>query len=379
MLQKNNLTKTKLYFGEGCRYEIIKLLKKCKKSNILLITSERSLKTSFIKEFIEEIQQISNLFFWTNIKTNPRSEDIEKCCKENFSKKISHIIGIGGGSIMDTAKAIAIGLEETDSIEQIIYEKKKLKERRNKLMLAPTTSGTGSELSYGSILTLPSGEKIGLRGKEVAADFAFVDPYLSFSMPQEVIKVSGFDAMTHAIETWISNAATKETEEHSKSAIKSIFINLPKIINNHSDFTARKNVCYSSMMMGFNLSISSTCMPHRLQYPIGASTNSSHGDGLAILYNSWLEHLLKISPEKVSECSKWLGIGKNSKNKAKVFVTAIKEFKKDIGMNPTVNSLGIELEEAKKFTSRVTGNLSLDPSYRDHRDIEKIYKDSLGF
>ena len=349
MLIPNSLTNTKIYFGEGSRYKTIQLIEKQKHKNVLLVTSKRSLNTEPILELVNKIQKISNLYIWTEVRSNPRSNDVEKCSKKFKSKNISNVIGIGGGSVMDMAKAITIRLEESSSLEKIISEKKVLKKRENTLMLLPTTSGTGSELSYGSILTIDStGEKIGLRGAEVAADFALVDPILSLSMPLKISMISGFDALTHAIETWVSNAASKETKNNSREAIINILENLPKIFLNQSDFKAREKICYSSMMMGLNLAISSTCLPHRLQYPIGASTDSSHGEGLAILYDAWLDHLLEVSPDKISECADWLESKSRLKNKAAYFVSAIKEFKRNIDVNPTVNSLGIDLEEAKK-------------------------------
>ena len=379
MLIQNNLTNTKIHFGEDCRYKIIDLVEVQKQKNVLLIASERSTKNEYIFDLIEKIQKISNLYIWTKVKSNPRTKDVEKCFTEFKSKKISHIVGIGGGSVMDLAKAVAIRLGESDSLDRKILEKRAIKKRVNKLILLPTTSGTGSELSYGSILTLDSTkEKIGLRGEEVAADFALVDPCLSYSMPLKISMISGFDALTHAIETWVSKAATNEIKNNSKRAIKNIFENLPKIFLNQSDFIAREKMCYSSMVMGLNLAISSTCLPHRLQYPIGASTDSAHGEGLAILYNSWMDHLLEVSPEKISECANWINSNIKKINKADFFVSAVKEFKENIGMNPTVNSLGIDLNVAKEFPSMVSGDLSLDPSFRNYKDVEKIYIESLG-
>ena len=375
-------TPTRSRFGTGARHQILDLFQETGSDSILVIASARTLQQETIKELIATLQTKGPVLFWDSIKPNPRTNDIDECQQRFADHKITHIVGIGGGSALDQAKAIAMALHCQMSIESL-RGMKALPKRDNQLLLLPTTSGTGAELSFGAILTdTESGKKFGLRGENLAADAAIIDPELTWSVPKDISMVTGFDILTHGLETWISSAATPYTRDLSRGAIERVFTYLPQLFDDETNKTAREELAYASMIMGINLALSTTCLPHRLQYPIGAATDSAHAAGLAAIYPAWLDQLQKPAEQKLATCFDWVAPDEDRRNqldpkhKAAHFSDAIQILMKRIQLTPSLKELGVTAKMLDDFTNQVDGRLDTDPSYHDHKGLEAIYRQS---
>lgn len=124
---------------------------------------------------------------------------------------------------------------------------------------------------------------------------------LTWSMPEKLTMETGFDALAHAIESYLSRKANLHSEQLSLQAIRLIGANLPKLKQDLSDREAREKMSYASMLMGMNLYNVGNCLPHRMQYPIGAATGTSHAMGLAALYPAWIKAEYKVYQGKVMD------------------------------------------------------------------------------
>jgi alcohol dehydrogenase class IV len=307
------------------------------------------------------------------VQPNPRTTDVDDCLETYVDAGITHVVGVGGGSALDQAKATAMALSCLEPVQQLLAHKS-LPKRANTLILIPTTSGTGAELSYGAILTNPvTGEKLGLRGENNAADHALVDPELTWALPVRLSMVTGFDVMTHALETWLSTAATPYTKDLSRGAIMRTFKWLPILHEDPSNRDARREMSYASMIMGINLALSTTCLPHRLQYPIGAATDTAHAAGLAAIYPAWLDHVVSHAKEKLDECATWVGA-----KSAGDFVQQVKDLLVRIGLTSSLRDLGVDAEMVACFPNQVSGRLDTDPSYRSREDLAAIYNQAFS-
>jgi alcohol dehydrogenase class IV len=376
-------TSTEILFGEGSKSQIFKIINKSDVTNILVVLSATSLLRKEIVFLINSLKKNYSIIIFNKVEPNPRSQDIDECLNIIGTKKISHIVGIGGGSAMDQAKAIAMCLSLKKNIYEAFNIKEQLPKRNNKLILLPTTSGTGAELSFGSILTdIKKTKKIGLRGKNLASDFAIIDPELTYSLSEKNTMITGFDVLTHALETYISKDSNFYIEQNSSTALKKVFEWLPVLKLDPKNTKARKEMSFASMLMGINLALSSTCLPHRMQYPIGAITDTPHALGLAAIYPSWLNHLLPFCPHKLSVCSNWINI-KNSKNSdlsnAKAFIQNVNSLIGQIGLDINLVDIGLNKKDISKLVHDVNGDLNKDPSFIDQKDLEKIYMNSLTF
>ncbi|MNR99279.1 Long-chain primary alcohol dehydrogenase AdhA [compost metagenome] len=370
-------TRSEVIFGEGARHELAPLVAKHASPRVLLIASASALQRADIKALHDALVSVADVKIWDRVTPNPRCSDIDACRQAFAGTAFSHIVGIGGGSAMDQAKATAMALHCQADMADLLTRKSPLPSRANTLILLPTTSGTGAELSYGAILTNDAtGEKLGLRGANNAADHALVDPELTYGLPEKDSMTTGFDALTHAIETWLSSTASPYTKDLSRGAIERVFRWLPVVRRDPGDPEARRQMAYTSMMMGVNLALSTTCMPHRLQYPIGAATDTAHAAGLAAIYPAWLDHVLPFASSRLAECADWIGIavGQDEAERAAAFVAAVKALQRQIDLTPSLADLGVTEDMITHFPPEVSGRLDTDPGYRSPDDIAAIYQ-----
>ena len=375
-------TATQALFGEGSRNELVRLPGIVDGAKVLVLASSSAMCRPRVCKLVHELSEFANVMTWEVVRPNPRIVDIEACREKYQDQGFTHIVGIGGGSTLDQAKATAMALYCNADIKSLLALKTPLPKRSNKLVLLPTTSGTGAEMSFGAILTdCSSGEKLSLRGHNLAADYALVDPELTWGTPVELSMVTGFDILTHALETWVSTAATPYTRDLSRSAIERVFRWLPALYDNADDTIARYELSYASMVMGINLALSTTCLPHRLQYPVGAATDTEHAAGLAAIYPAWLDHVLPYADMKLSECADWIEPVwdlPTTSDRAWAFVQAVKKLLRRINLTPSLQDLGVTCEMIKCFPLEVKGRLDTDPSYRGINDIEVIYNNAFS-
>jgi len=167
------------------------------------------------------------------------------------------------------------------------------------LVAIPTTAGTGSELSKAAIITDESRKiKKGIRGAALYPKVAIVDSVFTESVPYNITMETGFDVLAHGLESYISKSASPYTEMQSEQALRIVGTYLPALAENLQDREAREKMSFASMIMGINLGHASTCLPHRMQYHLGAHTDTSHGAGLEALFGVD-KPLLKIMAEEV--------------------------------------------------------------------------------
>ncbi|MCB1439132.1 MAG: iron-containing alcohol dehydrogenase [Nitratireductor sp.] len=368
-------TATHAQFGEGSRQALAGIVSIHPAPKVLIVASASSLRRAEIAALRTVPETFGPVVVWDRVSPNPRTGDIDDCLATHGDACFTHVIGIGGGSALDQAKATAMALHCNEPVTELL-RRKSMPRRSNCLILIPTTSGTGSELSYGAILTnQATGEKLGLRGATVSADYALVDPELTWGVPIDISMVTGFDVLTHALETWLSLAATPYTRDLSRGAIERVFRWLPVVHGDPTNATARREMAYASMVMGINLALSTTCLPHRLQYPIGAATDTAHAAGLAAIYPAWLDHVLPFALDRLAECADWIGVAHaaDTETRARAFVKAVTDLLVRIELTDSLQDLGVTAEMIARFPAEVSGRLDTDPGYCGREDLAAIY------
>ncbi len=373
---------TSVHFGVGIRNDILPLIRENGWQNVLVIASQRTLDDGVSGSFVQEIASgVKSLIAFTHISPNPRISHIDQCYRQHRDSGIDVILGIGGGSCLDQTKATAMAISNRLDPTEMLASGKTLPKRELPLILMPTTSGTGAEVSWASIITDDATKKKGgVRGKTLAADWTFVDPELTLSMPVDVTMVAGFDVLTHAVETFISKKRNRFTADLSRHAVRAVFLNLPLLNSDLGNLAARSNMAYASMIMGINLALSSTCLPHRLQYPIGSLTDTAHAEGLAALYPAWLRSTEPHATALFAECASWIDphvAELRAQAAASRLVELVDQLLDEIGMRRTLTELGIRPDQAAELTGLVTGNLALDPGDVSPAAIQKIYERSM--
>jgi alcohol dehydrogenase class IV len=337
------------------------------KGNTLILTSKT----------INSVHEIENSFVGENIKVISSVEpelpfSYIKNLFEDIEVTQDNSVAIGGGSVLDLGKALSV-CKNFDELKKLYYNKEDVYTKYSKLYAVPSTFGTGAEMSYGAILYDDEiKQKGGLRNKIIQPNVVIIDSEVYKSAPKKIMAETGFDCLTHAIETYLSSASNKVVKYQSVAAINTVFSHLVPSVLEGSD-TSISKMAIASMMMGVNLAYSSTCLPHRIQYIIGPLTNTSHPQGLIVLYRGWLELIAirKNENTEIQNLLKDLGIT------FETLINNINTLKQNINIDYRLSDFNINESDIDIIAQKVYGNLSNDPFYEDINSIKFILKNSL--
>lgn len=371
---------TTIYFGNNNVEEALKKESTYLAGTIMVVTTGRSLVrfgyVNDLKRILDNLPLVEETLVFDDISANPKLEEIQDAVQWGIEKQVKAVIGFGGGSAIDAAKAVAVGVGTTERLERFLLEGIEPSDQTLPVIAIPTTAGTGSELSKGAILSsLIYQMKGGIRGTAILPKAAIVNPVYTWTVPVGITMETGFDALAHAIESYVAVKANYWSEMISEKVIKTVGENLLLLMNNLDDHQAREAMCYASMIAGINLANVGTCLPHRMQYAIGAKTDTSHGAGIAAVYPSWIQRQYGVNENKVKNIIYWL-TGRKIENGIEARKEMIRFMEKTDTIK-TLSDLGIKKEDIPELIEKVTGNLNNDKLSLQKDIISGIYYDSI--
>jgi alcohol dehydrogenase class IV len=368
---------TRIHFGMGICALALQKEAELLQGEILLVTTGRSLeRLGYVQIVYKELEKIAgkgHVTVFDGISANPKLEEVKKgiVAGRNFAADV--IVGFGGGSAMDAAKAIAVGTGTKIPIEEFLFEDKLPTTATLPIIAIPTTAGTGSELSQGAIITCQKRNvKTGIRGKEILPEVAIVDAAFTLKIPFAITMETGFDVFAHAVESYISKKATSFSEMLSLESIRLVIEALPVLRSNLQDKAAREKMSYASMLMGINLAQVGTALPHRMQYPVGAHTDTSHAAGLLALYPAWVSCAYPYCAEKFNKVAAILSNEKCLGKETAVYCFG--QFIKELGVRKNLLDLGLAKEEIFQLSGEVTGNINNDSAAQKPGIMDEIYR-----
>ncbi|MHA1505596.1 MAG: iron-containing alcohol dehydrogenase [Candidatus Asgardarchaeia archaeon] len=307
----------KIIFGDGAlealsdEISLVRRGYKCGDDGAALIVTDRNLRKVGILEKVEEIVERTGVDYdvFDEIFTEPKIDVVKKILDFMQKGKYELVIGVGGGSSLDVAKIASVMATNPGTIEDYLKYEKQIGREGLPTILIPTTSGSGSEISYAAVVFY-SGIKIILRSPYLIANTAIVDPLLTVSMPPSVTASSGLDAFSHAIETYVSRYSNPLSESLSLKAIELILENLPRAYTHGEDIVARHNMSLASLMaeMAATSGAGGVCLPHAISHCLPEECHLPHGILCAIIQPHFLELALSSLPKyKLTELARILG------------------------------------------------------------------------
>ncbi|MBC7320370.1 iron-containing alcohol dehydrogenase [bacterium] len=272
------VTSSKIIFGRGAFERLAEEVRDIGKK-ALIVTGKRFLKESGLKDRLEEILAL-NKIEWTYFDGIPSDPEVglvdegRLLARENGC---DFVIGIGGGSSIDVAKAIAVLFDKP--LKTIDYiNGAKIGKKGIPCIAIPTTSGTGSEVTKNSVLTDPERRaKRSLRENVVLPDLAIVDPVLTLTLPPNLTVWTGLDALVQAIEAYVSKGSNPLTDPIALQASVLILKNITKAVEDGSNLDAREAMSIGSLMAGIALANARLGAVHGLAHPLGINYNIHHG------------------------------------------------------------------------------------------------------
>jgi len=248
-----------------------------------------------LKPLLAALKQVSMDYVLFSVEDEPDINQIREAVKLALDSSCNMVIGFGGGSALDSAKAIAILMNNPGDILdylEIIGKNQEIKSPHLPLILIPTTSGTGSEVTKNSVLTDTNTQiKVSLRSPMMLADLVFIDPALTVSMPPQITSSTGLDALTQVIEPFVSSYANPITDTFCREGIKRISSSLKKAYQNGNDITAREDMALGSLFGGLALANSKLGAVHGFAGVIGGKFGAPHGFICAAL----LPNVIKVN------------------------------------------------------------------------------------
>ncbi|AGF57892.1 alcohol dehydrogenase class IV [Clostridium saccharoperbutylacetonicum] len=291
---------------------------------------------------------------FNDITGEPTELMIESGVKAYKASNCDFLIAIGGGSPLDSCKAIAAMTKLEGEICD--YMGKVIEGDFPPMVLIPTTAGTGSEATKFTVITDSKRNiKMLLKGEALLPDLAIIDPSFTSTAPKTVTAATGMDALTHAVEAYTSKKASPLTDTFALSAIKRIFKYLPLAYADGEDKEAREEMAIAAYEAGVCINNSSVTIVHGMSRPIGALFHVAHGISNAMLIKECLSYVLDGTYERFGAIGRAIGAAadeKNDKEAAEAFLEKLTELC-SICEIPTLKEYGINKEEFDKVVEKM--------------------------
>ena len=344
------------YFGRGCRVQLVEELEKRNFKNVFLVTDNDLIKCGLVNK-ITDILDSNNINYsvYSDVKPNPTIKNVMdglQKCKE-FNSDV--IVTVGGGSAMDTAKGISILMTNTDRTMQSLNGLSNTKNKGLPIIALPTTAGTASEVTINYVITDEERQI-----KMVCVDpndlpiVAIVDSELMETMPTKLAAATGLDALTHAVEGYITKGANLMSDMFHMEAIKLIFANLENAVNN-KDVDAIEKMSYAQYIAGMGFSNVGLGIVHSMAHQLGAVYDTPHGIANAMLLPIIMKFNGEVCEKKFREILKGLDVDTNGMNKEQViekFVEMIENLSKKVGVTQTIKDYGCTYEDIEMLSKK---------------------------
>ncbi len=358
----------------------------CQKLNVkkaLIVTDPNLVKLGIVDGVKESLRRSGVSFaVFDGVLTEPTLEFVQEGLKAYRENGCDFLLAVGGGSPMDTAKAVAMMVTNAGSIEN--YQGLgKIPQKGRPLIAIPTTAGTGSEVTPFTIITDTKREvKMLIGSPYLMSEVAIVDPRLTLTLPPDITAATGIDALTHAIEAYVSVKAQPMSDVLCLSAIELISGNLRKAWAKGDDIEAREKTMLGALQAGMAFGNASVALVHGMARPIGAYFCVRHGASNAALLGVVMEFSLTGNPARYARIAKAMGEdidGLSDLEAARLGAKAVKKLIKDIKV-PSLKELGVDKAKLEKLAPKMSedaiasGSPGNNPRQATKEEIIELYK-----
>lgn len=375
------LTPAHIINGENALNDAKESIAECGKK-ALIVTDEMMIKLGNVDKVIQLLSDNNQKFVvFANINGEPNDLMIQDGVKVYQENECDFLIAIGGGSPLDSMKAIAM---MNDSLQPIAsYMGKTINKELPKMVAIPTTAGTGSEATMFTIITDTATEvKMLLKGPCLIPDIAIIDPAFSMSAPQSVTSATGIDALCHAIEAYTSKKAQPLSDTFALSAISRILKNLHLAYTQPDNVNARIQMSLAALEAGISFNNSSVTIVHGMSRPIGALFHVPHGLSNAMLLGGCMKFIVDGAYDRFAQIARFTNISDSSSDKeaANAFIEYLIQFLAKLNV-PTMSQFGIDKESYYHFIEKMANDAFISGSPSNTRkeitveDMIQLYKE----
>lgn len=365
-----------IIFGRGMLGQVGACAKRLGGKKVFLVSDQGLFKAGWVDRVLTSFQdeQLGFVYF-DQVRSNPRDYDIEEGAREYLRQGADVIVGLGGGSAMDTAKGVAILVSNGGRIRD--YEGSgKIHRPIPPLVLCPTTCGTGSDVSQFAVINdTTQHRKFTIMSRCVAPDISLTDPDTLRTLPDEYVCTTATDSLSHALEAFFSVASSTLTDVHALKALGYITRSFIRAVRERRP-EDMENLARASLHAGMAFSNSLLGIVHALAHPVGGLYDANHGSVNAVLLPAVLQYDIPVVTEKLPELAWALGhsTGEDKKAAAQQAQETVELLLDASGAPRSLRSLGVKREDFPELAARATKDICLltSPRQADEADLIRI-------
>ncbi len=360
--------KTKVLFGTNALAELPGELERGSIEKLLLVSDPGIEKAGILGKVTDTLREAgAEYHVFNEIEANPTDTAMTRGAEVCSSTGCDAVLGVGGGSPIDAAKVIAMLATNAGPLEQYIGKGADVWENTPlPILTIPTAAGTGAEVSSASMINLETERrKVDIFGSTLTPDTAICDPLLTVGLPPHLTATTGVDALTHAIESYVCNAANPVSDMFTVRAIELIAKNIRVAFSDGTNIEAR-----SAMLLASSLAIigyAGLGCVHSVAQTIGGYYNLPHGLSVSVCLATCSEYNISTVPEKYGQIARILGVdtsGMNGSEAAGSAITAFRQLLVDLEVTDTLASLGVKNADVDMLAKRCMLDGSTPPNPR---------------
>ena len=352
----------KIVFGEGSEKSLAKLLKQNKVKSLLLVYSGDFIKKLGIYDVIRDAVNELDIKFSESgeVVPNPGIELVRKLVEQGKKDEVDFVLAVGGGSSIDTAKAIAIGIPYDGDVWDF-FSKGTVPESVLGIGVIATTASSGSETSNAAILSYGEWKK-GFEDDRIIPKFAIMNPRYTVNLPAYQTYVGIADVLSHLLERYFSDEKNSDTTDYLiEGAIRALQVNAKRLVEDPADINARAEIQWLASVAHNNFLDAGRTADwgsHRIEHELSAQYNITHGEGMAIVFVAWTKYMAEIKPWRLALLASRV-FGKDpydfdEKERALLLSEELERFFKNLGLKTKLSELGITDKDFEVMANRAT-------------------------
>jgi alcohol dehydrogenase class IV len=362
-----------IVFGE----DALSYLSEIEGKRALIVTDQNMVKLGFVDRVIGHLKEAGiEAQVFAEVEPDPSLETVKRGAQAALAYEPDWIVGLGGGSPMDAAKAVWVLYERPDMKPDEINPMETLGLRKKaRLVTIPTTSGTGAEVTWAVVLTdVNEGRKLALGSREVMADMAIVDPSLVAELPPRLVADTGMDGLTHAVEGYTCIYHNDFCDGLCLQAIQLIFDHLPRAYEGDEEDKGKMHIAATMAGLGFGNSWAT--LAHGMGHSLGAVFHVPHGRAVGLFLPYTTEFTANQEGSRYIEIAHFLGLEPSPE----ALVRAIRELDRRIEQPTSIRELGISQEDFEAALPKLVENAEGDnatfsnPRIPSTEEFERLYR-----
>lgn len=379
---------TAVFFGAGQLNNLHTLAMPGKKALVVISNGKSTRANGYLDRTLDELKKAgAESVVYDKVQANPTKQSVEEGAKLANAEGCDFIVALGGGSVMDAAKVIAINAANPGDLWNYASGRTGKGQQAANAPLPwiaiTTTAGTGSEVDCAGVITnLETNEKLGIGDPRDFAVYAIVDPDLMMSVPPKFTAYQGFDALFHSLEGYVSNQSNLFSDMVQEAAIRNVGKYLPIAYKDGSDKEARARMAFANTMSGYSMDTSACTAEHSIEHAMSAYHEKlPHGAGLIMISKAYFTAVINkhVCDDRFINMAKFLG--RDDATKPEDFITALVDLQKACGVDDLkMSDYGIKPEEFSDMATNAIevmgGLVACDRQPLTHDEIVEILRQS---